>query len=82
MTAQEFKTENANKWVWYNGAMGLTTALMNDYVEKTYEEAVMKMANRDSVSIEDVENNSKDWYYIIPVEEIEDEYLEDYFKSL
>ena len=37
MNAQEFKTENATKWVWYNGAMGLTSALMNDCIENTRE---------------------------------------------
>ena len=82
MKAQEFKTENATKWVWYNGAMGLTSALMNDYIENTREEAVHKMANRDGVSFEEVDNNYSDWYYIVPVEQIEDEYLEDYFKSI
>lgn len=79
MTAQEFKTENRGKFVWYNGAMGLDTALANDYIEDTYEDAVNEMAWRDGVSREEVMNNYRDWYYIMPVEEIEDDALEEYF---
>lgn len=76
--ANQFKHDNQGKWVWYNGAMGLTDALLNDYVENTREEAVQKMANRDSVSYEEVDNDFDNWYYILPVEEIEDDYLNEY----
>ena len=76
--ASTFKNDNAGKWAWYNGAMGLTDCLLNDYIEDSYESAVLGMANRDGVSIEEVENNYKNWYCILPVEEIEDEYLNDY----
>lgn len=76
-----FKKENAGKWIWHNGAMGLETALKNNYIEDTREIAINKMANRDNVSIEDVENDYDNWYYILPIEEIEDDYLIDFFNK-
>jgi hypothetical protein len=76
--ATQFKNENAGKWIWYSGGMGLDAALLNGNIEKTREEAVTKMANRDGVTFEEVDENYKHWYYIVPVEEIEDEYLNDY----
>ncbi|QIY82551.1 hypothetical protein HER18_02835 [Chryseobacterium sp. NEB161] len=76
--AEQFKSENQGKWVWYNGAMGLTDALLNDYIESSREEAVQKMANRDNVPYEEVDNDYNNWYYILPVEEIEDDYLNTY----
>ncbi len=76
--AQQFKSNNAGKWVWFNGAMSLDTALLNNYIENSREIAVQKMANRDSVTYEEVDNNHKDWYYIIPVEDIEDDSLNAY----
>lgn len=76
--ATQFKNDNKNKWVWYNGAMGLTGALLNNCIENSSDEAIQAMANRDGVSFDEVDNNYKDWYYIIPVEFIEDDYLNEY----
>jgi len=77
MKATEFKRANANRWIWYNGAMGLETALLNNYITDTREDAVYQMAQHDSVSCEEVDKDFHDWYYIISVEEIDDEQLEE-----
>ena len=79
---KKFREENKGKWVWYNGAMGLDTALLNRYITETREQAVEAMAGRDGVTVEEVENNYDDWYYILPIEDIEDEYLIDYFNQV
>lgn len=80
--AEQFKENNSGKWIWFNGAMGLDTAISNDYITDTREEAVKAMAWRDEVSIEDVENNHNDWYYIIEVDELEDDAINNYFENL
>lgn len=76
--ANHFKSDNSGKWVWFNGAMGLETALMNNYIENSREVAINNMANRDGVSYEEVDNNYSDWYYILPIEELSDDELNEY----
>lgn len=84
--ASQFKLDNADKWVWFNGAMGLETALMNNYIESSRENAIQKMSNRDGISCEEVDNNYRDWYYIIPVDELNDDELnqfgDKYFENI
>lgn len=76
--AKQFKLYNTDKWVWFNGAIGLEAALMNNYIENSRENAIQKMANRDGISYEEVDNNYRDWYYIIPVDELNDDELNEY----
>ena len=64
-------TLNQEDYVYYNGAQGISGAIANDQFASTYEDAVRLMANRDGVSEDSVTNNYEDWYYIMPVSEIE-----------
>lgn len=79
---KKFREENKGKWVWYNGAMGIDIALLNNNIEDTRDKAVEAMAWHDSVTLDEVENDYDNWYYILPVDEILDEHLIDYFNSL
>jgi hypothetical protein len=76
--ATQFKSDNAGKFVWFNGAMGLEDALLNSYIDNTREIAIQKLANRDGVSFEDVDNNYQDWYYILPIDDLSDDELNDF----
>ncbi|MFJ1411687.1 hypothetical protein [Capnocytophaga canimorsus] len=78
---KKFREENKGKWMWYNGSMGIDTALANNQIEDTREQAIEAMAWNDNVTTEEVENDYDNWYYILPVEEILDEYLIDYFSQ-
>ena len=76
MKAQDFKNENTGKFVWFNGANGLEGAILNNWIEDTYEEAVKAQAFREGITEEEVKNDYHDWYYIMPIEDIDNEDLQ------
>lgn len=76
MKAQDFKNENAGKFVWFNGANGLKEALLNNWIESSYYAAVTAQASREGISEEEVRNDYHDWYYIMPIEDIDNSDLQ------
>lgn len=78
----EFKEENKDKWLCYTGAEGVTWAWSNDYMFDTYEEAVSALALHEGVSEEEIREDYANWYYILPMDEVEDDCVEDYCRNI
>lgn len=55
--------------IYYNGAQGIEGAIFNNQFAGDYMEAVSELAYHEQVSVEDITNDFKDWYYIMPIDE-------------
>lgn len=74
-SSSSIKEEHKGQWVWFDDISGLDYAILNNWFESTYEEAVKACASRNNVT--KVQVMSDGAYFIQPVEELEDEEIND-----
>ena len=59
-----------DQYLYHNGAEGMTLALLNEQVGTDYSDAVEELASREDVTEEDIINDYKNWYYVMPISEV------------